>query len=36
LQIHKSNVGLQATVQLDSLKAVACFANDLDLGHDSK
>jgi hypothetical protein len=23
-------------VQLDGLKAVACFANDLDLGHDSE
>jgi hypothetical protein len=33
LQVHKSNIGPQAAVQLDGLKAVACFANDLDLGH---
>jgi hypothetical protein len=36
LQVHKSNIGPQPAVQLDGLKAVACFANDLDFGHDSK
>jgi hypothetical protein len=36
LQVHKSNVGLQAAVELDGLKAIACFADDLDLGHDFK